>query len=193
MPFMSTFKQRMLIPLVAIPFLLLNSFIQARKRISLTFVPLVVVFGSAPPGKRKGKLINNACQGIFLGYLPHTTKNILWYDVETHRVKIAFHARFDKGMNDLPAELIPPNVQHLQRVRDGLPFDADDTNLSVTAFGFCDSFFSMDIDDIVRITCTHPTYGFQLAEDTETGQVYVQNFVDHGSALSMRSSPHATI
>jgi hypothetical protein len=145
-----------------------------------------------PPGKRKGKLINNARKGIFLGYLPHTTKNLLWYDLETHRVKIAFHARFDEGMNDLPADSIPPNVQHLQRVRDGLPLEPDDHDLSVSAFVFRDSPFSSDTDDTVRVICTHPTFGFQLAEDTETGRVYAQDLIDHSSALTLRSSPNAT-
>jgi hypothetical protein len=78
-----------------------------------------------PPGKRKGKLINNACKGIFLGFIPFTTKNILWYDVLSKHVKIAFHARFDEGMNDLPLALLPPNVQHLQRVHNGNPIPAE--------------------------------------------------------------------
>ena len=44
-----------------------------------------------PPGRRR-KLIPNSRKGIFLGFLPRTTKNIIWYDVDTHRVKIAEHA-----------------------------------------------------------------------------------------------------
>ena len=57
---------------------------------------------------------NNSRKGIFLGYLPQTTKNILWYDIETDCVKIASHACFDEGMNDLPIDAIPPNITHLQ-------------------------------------------------------------------------------
>ena len=45
-----------------------------------------------PPGKRKAKLKPNSRKGIFLGYVPYTTRNILWYDVETSRIKIATHA-----------------------------------------------------------------------------------------------------
>ena len=43
-------------------------------------------------------------KGVFLGFLPGTTKNILWYHPETARVKIAKHARFDEGMDDLPSQ-----------------------------------------------------------------------------------------
>jgi hypothetical protein len=64
-----------------------------------------------PPGTRRAKFLINSRKGIFLGYVPGTTKNILWYDVETHLTKIAKHAQFDEGMNDLPADAIPPNVQ----------------------------------------------------------------------------------
>ena len=55
-----------------------------------------------PPGRRGAKLLPNSRKGIFLGFLPNTTKNIIWYDCESTRIKIAKHARFDEGMNDLP-------------------------------------------------------------------------------------------
>jgi hypothetical protein len=64
----------------------------------------------------------NSRKGIFLGFLPNTTKNILWYDVETSEVKIAKHARFDEGLNDLPFGEIPPNVQHLRAYNRVNPF-----------------------------------------------------------------------
>eukprot|EP00536_Pseudo-nitzschia_multiseries_P015908 jgi/Psemu1/44246/gm1.44246_g len=62
-----------------------------------------------PPGKKQIKLKPNARRGIFLGFVPYTTRNILWYDTETHRVKIATHVRFDEGMNDLPLSDLPTN------------------------------------------------------------------------------------
>ena len=54
-------------------------------------------------------------KGVFLGYMPGTTQNIIWLDDETKRIKYATHARFDEGMNDVPINKIPPNVQLLQR------------------------------------------------------------------------------
>ena len=47
--------------------------------------------------------------------MPGTTQNIIWLDDETKRIKYATHARFDEGMNDVPINKIPPNVQLLQR------------------------------------------------------------------------------
>jgi len=41
-----------------------------------------------PPHRRKAKFKPNSRKGIFLGFLPSTTKNILWYDPETAKVKI---------------------------------------------------------------------------------------------------------
>lgn len=68
-----------------------------------------------PPTRRGAKFRNRSRKGIFLGFLPHTTTNILWYDPDSNFVKIAKHAQFNEGMNDLPATKIPPNVVHLQR------------------------------------------------------------------------------
>ena len=63
-----------------------------------------------PPGRRRAKFKPNSRKGIFLGYVPHTTRNILWFDVGTERVKIATCVRFDEGMDDSPFESILPNV-----------------------------------------------------------------------------------
>jgi len=48
-----------------------------------------------PPGQRSAKLIPNSRKGIFLGFIPNTDKNIIWYDTKTHVVKIAKLVRFD--------------------------------------------------------------------------------------------------
>ena len=40
-------------------------------------------------------------------------------------MKIATHFRFDEGMNDLPIESTPPNIQHITRIQgDRLPEDS---------------------------------------------------------------------
>ena len=75
-------------------------------------------------------------QGIFLGYVPHTTLNILWDNSETPKIKIATHACFDKGMNDLPVTDMPPDVAHLVRTNDGQPIQPDITKLSASIFAF---------------------------------------------------------
>jgi hypothetical protein len=99
-----------------------------------------------PPGKRNGKLQLHARKGIFLGFLQHALKNILWFDLETKRVKIAFHARFDEGMNNLPAPLIPPNVYHLQRVQRGDPLPSEPSELTPTSLTFTNTPFLNESD-----------------------------------------------
>ena len=66
-----------------------------------------------PPGKKKFKLKNHVYKGIFLGYDPHTTQNMLYYDVDTHIIKLASHVQFDEVMNDFPMTDTPLNFQHL--------------------------------------------------------------------------------
>ena len=57
--------------------------------------------------------------------LAKTWKNILWHDPATNMVKIATHARFDKGMNDLPS--LPPNAAYLKWAQHGsMPPDVDE-------------------------------------------------------------------
>jgi hypothetical protein len=77
---------------------------------------------------------------------PHTTKNILWYDLETKRVKIAFHARFDEGMNDLATADLPPNVVHLQRVQNDTPLPPETDELVAPPFGFTLQPFTTECD-----------------------------------------------
>ena len=57
-----------------------------------------------------------------MGFVPHTTQNIQWYNVNTHKVKNAGHVRFDEGMNDLPYHLAPPNPLNLQYAKNNEPF-----------------------------------------------------------------------
>jgi hypothetical protein len=145
-----------------------------------------------PPGKRRSKLQLHARKGIFLGYLEQTLKNILWYDLETKRVKIAFHARFDEGMNDLPAPLVPPNVQHLHRVQQGHPLPADPSDLTPASLTFVHSPFLNESDEVVPVTCDDPLFGLTLTTDQLTSRVYISEIADKSSALGIRSSATAT-
>ena len=62
---------------------------------------------------------DKAQKGIFLGYVPHTTHNIIQYDIESQRRKIAVHYVFDKEFNDVPIKSLCPNVQYLLCVVNG--------------------------------------------------------------------------
>ena len=65
------------------------------------------------PGIQARRFKDKARKGIFLGYVPFTTRNILYFDEESERVKVATHCLFDEGFNNLPIEALPPNVKHL--------------------------------------------------------------------------------
>ena len=65
------------------------------------------------PGLQARRFKDKAQKGIFLGYVPFTTQNILYFDVKSERVKVATHCLFDERFNDLPIEILPPNGQHL--------------------------------------------------------------------------------
>jgi hypothetical protein len=145
-----------------------------------------------PPGKRRSRLQNHSKLGIFLGFLPNTTKNILWFDPETNRVKIAFHVRFDEGMNDLPLADLPPNVQHLQRVQDGLSVPAESDDVAIPPFGLTSKPFLHEVDETLKVSCDMPHFGFHLSTDTATQRVFISNIDAGTSAATLRSSLRAT-
>lgn len=145
-----------------------------------------------PPGKRSSRLKNHAKRGIFLGFLPNTTKNILWFDPETNRVKIAFHVRFDEGMNDLPLADVPPNVRHLQRVQDGAPIPSESDDTVVPPFGLTSKPFLHEVDETLKVACDESHFGFRLHTDTATQRVYIGDIAAGTSAAGLRSSLRAT-
>ena len=71
------------------------------------------------PSIQAKRFKDKARKGIFFGYVPHTTRNIIWYDVESQCCKIAFHYVFDKGFTDVPIESLCPNAQYLLRIANG--------------------------------------------------------------------------
>jgi hypothetical protein len=147
-----------------------------------------------PPGRRRAKLTPNSRKGIFLGFLPNTTKNILWYDVDTGKVKIAKHARFDEGFNDLPFDEIPPNVQHLQRVQSGEPFPGECDDSSIAEFTAFVNPFSHTLKETLRVPATNqsPTFGFELQTDALNNRVFVEKIRANSPASKIRSTAKAT-
>jgi hypothetical protein len=139
------------------------------------------VFGSRvwvrPPGIQVRRFKDKARQGIFLGYVPHTTRNIIWYDVEPERMKIASHCVFDEGFNDFSVEILSPNVQHILRSTDNNkrptadPDPISNTDLEFYVYPFAEK-------EIVIATIpdnnTDPTSGLQLGTDKLYNRVYVK-------------------
>ena len=141
-----------------------------------------------PPGGRKSKLKPNARKGIFLGFIPNTTRNIIWFDEETHKIKSASHARFDEGMNDLPLTSLPPNVVHLQRTNDNIKFPMDVKETTIDNFFFYASPFDETLVTSLTVSCKHPTFGLTLKEDEINSRTYVHHLIDKTSAAAMFSS-----
>ena len=77
-----------------------------------------------PPSKHTAKFKHNVVKSIFLGFIPWTVKNILWYNCETDNIWPANHVKFDEGMNDLPFKNLHPNQRDLERAEQGDKFPA---------------------------------------------------------------------
>jgi len=146
-----------------------------------------------PPGRRSAKLIRNSRKGIFLGFIPNTDKNIIWYDTETHVVKIAKHVRFDEGMNDLPPDLAPPNVVHLQRTQNGETLPAQVEETSVNQFTFHLNPFSYTMVKGVQVTDDDSSYGLTLASDELNHQAYVIDVKENNTADKMYATHKLTL
>ena len=148
-----------------------------------------------PPGKRKAKLIPNSKKGIFLGYVPYTMRNILWYDPDTSRVKIANHARYDEGYNDLPPSQIPPNVIHLQRIdQDGQAPPADTHDITTQDLHFYITPFAELLHRTVKLLpkSNHPLFGFNLVDDELLQRTYIKDIAPKSPASKIFSTLKST-
>mmetsp|Transcript_17708 Transcript_17708/g.26862 ORF Transcript_17708/g.26862 Transcript_17708/m.26862 type:complete len:200 (-) Transcript_17708:2195-2794(-) len=136
-----------------------------------------------PPGRRKAKFRINSRKGVFLGFLRNTTKNILWYDAETSKTKIATHARFEEGMNDLPIDCIPPNVVHLQQMQLGesIPEEAE---IDIPVFNCCLDPFPVTLNKKIIVRKErHDHLGIVVAEDELNSRAYVKEMKDKSSIV----------
>ena len=140
------------------------------------------------PGIQAKRFKDKARKGIFLGYVPHTTRNIIWYDVESQRCKIAVHCVFDKGFNDVPIESLCPNAQHLLRVANGN--DLTEIKGSVDAASELEFYiypFSEKQTTVVNVSPTEddPTFGFEFDTDELHKRVYISNASKKSTASSI--------
>ena len=86
----------------------------------------------------------------------------MWHDNSTNRVKIVKHARFDEGMNDLPFNEIPPNVQHLTRVRQGHALEEESEEASINEFEFVTNPFPYTFSKKGHVCDRDSTFGFEF-------------------------------
>ena len=66
----------------------------------------------------------------------HHSRDVLWCNTETSKIKIVTHACFDEVMNNLPVTNLPPNITHLRQHDDGNPIPVDVAELSTSHFNF---------------------------------------------------------
>ena len=80
---------------------------------------------------------------------------------------MATHVRFDEGMNDLPIDKIPPNVQLLQRSEFGhrLPIETEDD--SVGKVHLFSSPFAHTPPKTLKAGCDVENYGFDIDTDPQ--------------------------
>ena len=92
-------------------------------------------------------------------------------------MKIATHARFHEGFNDLPMDKVPPNGQHLMRTDEGNPFPAETGELSSSISGhFVTPFENLQL---VRLSSTardkDDEFGLRIADDPVLSKPYITN------------------
>jgi hypothetical protein len=144
-----------------------------------------------PTTKRSAKFKVNSRKGIFIGFVPNTTQNILWYDVDSQLVKIAKHVQFDEGMNDLPIDSIPPNVQYLLRVQEGQPFPAEPHHTDAIQFTLTNNPFETVITKTFTVRCKQQNFGLSLATDILYHRAYVRHIGLHSTIAKGYSSMKA--
>ena len=166
-----------------------------RKTTSRISVLLAVEFGSAlQESKQRGSKIKFK-KGIFLSYVPHITQNIIWYDVESQRCKIAVHCVFGEEFNNVPIESLCPNAQPLLHVANGNDLteikgsidDASDLEFYIYPF-------SEKQTTVVHVSPTedNPTFGFEMKTDKLHKRVYISNASAKSTASSIYKSKKAS-
>ena len=131
-----------------------------------------------PPGIQPRRFKDKVRAGVFLGYLPHTIRNIISYNLESERVKIATHCVFDEGFNDVPVESLPPNVKHLIRINDGTRVDMKSHEMSCKDLAFHVYPF-LDLQDVtikVQANSKSEDFGLNVCEDEIYQRVYLHEF-----------------
>ena len=143
------------------------------------------------PGIQAKRFNDKARKGIFLGYVSHTTQNIIWHNVESQQCKITVHCVFDEGFNDVPIESLCPNAQHLLCVANGN--DLTEIQGSVDAASELEFYIYPFLEmqtTVVHVSPTDedPTFGLEIKIDGFHKIVYISNASKKSTALSIYKS-----
>ena len=145
------------------------------------------------PRRPLAKLNLHAANGFFLGHLPHTTENTIWFDPARNHVEIACNVRFDEGMNNLFVKDIYPKAFQLFRAQDGICVSPEDkeTAFPVLQVSPC-PFADVMIKKTVTASCNQLDFGITLHTDKATNRAHVLSITNAISRVSVRSPPPVT-
>ena len=103
-------------------------------------------------------------------------------------MKIATHAKFDEGFNDLPIDNLPPNCQHILRLN-GQQIPINDRSLSCLDLEFFVYPFanSKTVVNDYNLKAKDSCFGFELLDNDLTGCNYIHDVKDTVGS----SAPHA--
>ena len=96
-------------------------------------------------------------------------------------------------MNDLPPDLVPPNVVHLQRTQNGEPLPAEIEETSVVQFTFHLNPFSCTMVKGVQVIDDDPSCGLTLASDELNHHAYVTDVKENSTADKMYATHKSTL
>jgi len=96
-------------------------------------------------------------------------------------------------MNDLPPDLAPPNVVHLQRTQNGEPLPAKTEETLVDQFTFHLNPFSYTMVKGVQVTDEDPSYGLTLASNELNYRAYVTDVKENSTADKMYATHKSTL
>jgi len=91
-------------------------------------------------------------------------------------------------MNDLPFDSIPPNVQHLQRVQEGVRLEAEPDETSIDEFFFTTNPFSHTLSKHIQVRCEDPTFGLRIGRDELMSRAYIADIAKNTSAAKFVTS-----
>jgi len=97
------------------------------------------------------------------------------------------------SMNDLPPDLLPPNVVHLQRTQNGEPLPAEAEETSVDQFTFHLNPFSYTMVKGVQVTDEDPSFGLTLVADELSHWAHITDVKENSTADKMHATHKPTV
>jgi hypothetical protein len=142
------------------------------------------VYFEPPRTRRPAKSEIDARTGIFLGYA-QTLKNLLYYDLESHVVKTALHARYDEGMNDVADP--PPNARLVRFAQRGEPFPSEATPIETIELDVSENPFQ-DLRTLSVLTAGEDSHlGFVFSKCSHRLRAYLSELQPRTPAAGIRN------